>query len=138
MSLIQIAKCIPYLSICLFYNLLNNLRSQTLFFFFFNDPATTEIYPFPLPDPLPICSATRSRRGPTRKSCCRPTATGERIVSAGSTGCSRSPFGMGCAGGCFARGIAWGSSPSITACLRSEEHTSELQSQSNLVCRLLL
>src|SRR2546427_2366100 len=25
-----------------------------------------------------------------------------------------------------------------SACLRSEEHTSELQSQSNLVCRLLL
>src|SRR2546427_7771390 len=25
-----------------------------------------------------------------------------------------------------------------TACIRSEEHTSELQSQSNLVCRLLL
>src|SRR2546430_10193722 len=29
-----------------------------------------------------------------------------------------------------------GSGPSVTA--RSEEHTSELQSQSNLVCRLLL
>src|SRR2546430_6920813 len=27
---------------------------------------------------------------------------------------------------------------SRTACVRSEEHTSELQSQSNLVCRLLL
>src|SRR2546427_9123253 len=27
---------------------------------------------------------------------------------------------------------------SIFQCLRSEEHTSELQSQSNLVCRLLL
>src|SRR2546430_13704117 len=27
---------------------------------------------------------------------------------------------------------------SATNCLRSEEHTSELQSQSNLVCRLLL
>src|SRR2546430_4248137 len=27
---------------------------------------------------------------------------------------------------------------SAVACLRSEEHTSELQSQSNLVCRLLL
>src|SRR2546430_6934271 len=27
---------------------------------------------------------------------------------------------------------------SFTACQRSEEHTSELQSQSNLVCRLLL
>src|SRR2546430_13418028 len=26
----------------------------------------------------------------------------------------------------------------VTACVRSEEHTSELQSQSNLVCRLLL
>src|SRR2546430_12237552 len=26
----------------------------------------------------------------------------------------------------------------IRSCLRSEEHTSELQSQSNLVCRLLL
>src|SRR2546427_8529449 len=26
----------------------------------------------------------------------------------------------------------------VTVCLRSEEHTSELQSQSNLVCRLLL
>src|SRR2546430_10299500 len=26
----------------------------------------------------------------------------------------------------------------IAACVRSEEHTSELQSQSNLVCRLLL
>src|SRR5688572_32429445 len=28
--------------------------------------------------------------------------------------------------------------PSTSATLRSEEHTSELQSQSNLVCRLLL
>src|SRR2546430_9280308 len=26
----------------------------------------------------------------------------------------------------------------LTSCVRSEEHTSELQSQSNLVCRLLL
>src|SRR5256886_9011079 len=37
----------------------------------------------------------------------------------------------------------WSSSPHSTNCLgsvlyRSEEHTSELQSQSNLVCRLLL
>src|SRR2546430_4662439 len=28
--------------------------------------------------------------------------------------------------------------PTMTYCSRSEEHTSELQSQSNLVCRLLL
>src|SRR5256886_6559182 len=31
-------------------------------------------------------------------------------------------------------GIGWG----VPAAIRSEEHTSELQSQSNLVCRLLL
>src|SRR2546430_2842598 len=30
------------------------------------------------------------------------------------------------------------SSPPLALCCRSEEHTSELQSQSNLVCRLLL
>src|SRR2546430_9739074 len=36
--------------------------------------------------------------------------------------------------------VGVGSSPSTTAVIppRSEEHTSELQSQSNLVCRLLL
>src|SRR5688572_32563518 len=35
--------------------------------------------------------------------------------------------------------VAWQSCIfAITAVLRSEEHTSELQSQSNLVCRLLL
>src|SRR2546425_10415774 len=28
---------------------------STCFFFFLNDPATTEIYPFPLHDALPIC-----------------------------------------------------------------------------------
>src|SRR2546430_10218908 len=32
----------------------------------------------------------------------------------------------------------WTSSTSDTIAVRSEEHTSELQSQSNLVCRLLL
>src|SRR2546430_12362369 len=32
----------------------------------------------------------------------------------------------------------WRSQVSEIGCVRSEEHTSELQSQSNLVCRLLL
>src|SRR5688572_31863051 len=38
------------------------------------------------------------------------------------------------------RSPTWRSRPRgrTTACSRSEEHTSELQSQSNLVCRLLL
>src|SRR5688572_31095167 len=34
--------------------------------------------------------------------------------------------------------ISWSPEGDILACVRSEEHTSELQSQSNLVCRLLL
>src|SRR5256885_12998868 len=32
-----------------------------LFFFFFNDPAPTEIYPLPLPAALPICAHSRGR-----------------------------------------------------------------------------
>src|SRR2546430_4919880 len=70
-----------------------------LFFFFFNDTATTEIYTLSLHDALPIC------RRPTR---------------------SRGRSGRPAAGSAAAR------------CRRSEEHTSELQSQSNIVCRLLL
>src|SRR2546426_4419866 len=77
-----------------------------MLFFFFNDPATTEIYTLSLHDALPI-----SDRGG-----CRPCARG-----AGGRGWSRRR----------ARGPR--SVPE-----RSEEHTSELQSPCNLVCRLLL
>src|SRR2546430_9571124 len=72
--------------------------SLHLLFFFFNDTATTEIYPLSLHDALPI-SGPPPGAGPVRQ-----------------PGRSRR-------GG---------------AASRSEEHTSELQSQSNLVCRLLL
>src|SRR2546430_11457954 len=77
-----------------------------VFFFFFNDTATTEIYSLSLHDALPISSAASPeewqghhhlRRAPRRS---RPAH------------------------------------PAVHR--RSEEHTSELQSQSNLVCRLLL
>src|ERR1022692_1490762 len=71
------------------------------FLFFFNDPATTEIYPLSLHDALPLL---------------------QREVRAKSRGCSQ----------------AERSPPSINAPIRSEEHTSELQSPCNLVCRLLL
>src|SRR2546427_6674413 len=40
--------------------------------------------------------------------------------------------------GLDAAGETTDSAPSMAAYMRSEEHTSELQSQSNLVCRLLL
>src|SRR5947207_7280897 len=66
-------------------------------FFFFNDPATTEIYTLSLHDALPI--------------------SGFRTAGGRSAGDAR------CRG---------------TTSVRSEEHTSELQSHSDLVCRLLL
>src|SRR3990167_8466012 len=81
---------------------LNSSHSQISYaVFFFNDAATTEIYPLSLHDALPI-----SRRSPSRRvACSRPSRARVR-----------------------------GPPPSLVP--RSEEHTSELQSQSNLVCRL--
>src|SRR2546427_10942684 len=87
------------------------------FFFFFNDPATPEIYTLSLHDALPI-----------------------------SIGATFAPLLRGLwpsIVGIPSRSAPW-TSPSPAASntsrptRRSEEHTSELQSQSNLVCRLLL
>src|SRR2546430_9047040 len=86
------------------------------FFFFFNDTATTEIYTLSLHDALPI---SRSRRRAPR----RPA--GALIFSKYRPPPPRSAFALR-RRHVSARGR------------RSEEHTSELQSQSNLVCRLLL
>src|SRR5260370_37232140 len=80
-------------------------------FFFFNDTATTEIYTLSLHDALPISSPMRTETLPSSRT---PSFSG---VSA--------PIPLS-----SARRSWW------TA--RSEEHTSELQSHLNLVCRLLL
>src|SRR3712207_8519202 len=97
-------------------------------FFFFNDTATTEIYPLSLHDALPICattaaSAARTRRAATRtRARCATTWRRSPCRSArrrASTSASR--------GRC-----------SSASASRSEEHTSELQSRQYLVCRLLL
>src|SRR2546421_4886278 len=79
------------------------------FFFFFNNPATTEIYTLPLHDALPISRASSA---------------------SGSTRTCRRKAGRG---GCSTRRCS-----STSTASRSEEHTSELQSRSDLVCRLLL
>src|SRR2546430_5804306 len=79
-------------------------------FFFFNDTATTEIYTLSLHDALPIYPGGTTGRPGGRK--------GDRKAFTGTV-CGRSYTPHG--------GLR-----------RSEEHTSELQSQSNLVCRLLL
>src|SRR2546430_8334848 len=90
------------------------------FFFFFNDTATTEIYTLSLHDALPICIARDPSSGCAIRPECRWVV---RLVS------GRSDFSVKrhCS---FER--------NQRCVLRSEEHTSELQSQSNLVCRLLL
>src|SRR2546430_3601785 len=84
-------------------------------FFFFNDTATTEIYTLSLHDALPIF-------------------VGGLVVESnghGHNSTTRAPVAiLSKPGDLTIRTDAANS--------RSEEHTSELQSQSNLVCRLLL
>src|SRR5689334_23493044 len=82
--------------------------------FFFNDTATTEIYTLSLHDALPICSI--SARIVSSSSWAATTGISCSILSSKAIGCSEK---------CCRR-------------YRSEEHTSELQSQFHLVCRLLL
>src|SRR2546430_17308911 len=80
------------------------LSNANLFFFFFNDTATTEIYTLSLHNALPISrDVERDVVPPDRRA-----------------------------------GLAAEIPHPADVAGRSEEHTSELQSQSNLVCRLLL
>src|SRR2546430_3308640 len=80
--------------------------------FFFNDTATTEIYTLSLHDALPIS----------------PSGALQVLRR------SRRPVGSPARSGSPAPRPR----PPPRGGTRSEEHTSELQSQSNLVCRLLL
>src|SRR5699024_11873547 len=80
------------------------------FFFFFNDPATTQIYTLSLHDALPI-SRTLAAVPETPP---RPEQPSVPDADAGAR------------------------SARTVGIIRSEEHTSELQSRFDLVCRLLL
>src|SRR5260221_13818534 len=83
-------------------------------FFFFNDTATTEIYTLSLHDALPIFPARVSHH----------RALGSPFPSRG-----QEPTGESVRRWRHGR---------FHLSVRSEEHTSELQSHSDLVCRLLL
>src|SRR5689334_25175526 len=85
------------------------MSPSSSFFFFFNDTPTTEIYTLSLHDALPISRAERL---------IATIAPSKISISANYSGRDIVVFGA----------IAG----------RSEEHTSELQSQFHLVCRLLL
>src|SRR5256885_11700577 len=78
------------------------------FFFFFNDTATTEIYTLSLHDALPIYRSVDFAKQP------------ETILLQAQWEAEPSDWLRG------------------EVLVRSEEHTSELQSPCNLVCRLLL
>src|SRR2546430_12095083 len=98
---------------------------MTFFFFFFNDTATTEIYTLSLHDALPIC---------TDFPCDRPRdASMKRIIIMGAAGRDFHNFNVSYRDSPDCEVVAFTATQ-----IRSEEHTSELQSQSNLVCRLLL
>src|SRR2546430_10037448 len=102
------------------------MSSHTIFFFF-NDTAPTEIYTLSLHDALPICQA-RQRSPPQSirhtDAVLRSVLDADPAPPAGSVRRPGRPTLL--------------VPPSLQSRRRSEEHTSELQSQSNLVCRLLL
>src|SRR5256885_11356573 len=85
---------------------------MSVFFFFFNDTATTEIYTLSLHDALPILIFSVHRY------CRAESDSNDQDLL------QQMPLDMK---NCI-----------IIAETRSEEHTSELQSPCNLVCRLLL
>src|SRR2546428_9188713 len=101
------------------------MSTATIGSFFFNDTATTEISPLSLHDALPIS------RGRARRS----------AFSSGFQLCVWPSFRL-----CVRPGVRRGVGPVPRSrrsaprprAPRSEEHTSELQSRSDLVCRLLL
>src|SRR5436309_16097757 len=85
------------------------------FFFFFKDTATTEIYTLSLHDALPISP------GPAIEEKRHDHRAQSRLV--GRRGGGR---------------VSSHRADGLPGAHRSEEHTSELQSRENLVCRLLL
>src|SRR5205807_8710114 len=97
-----------------------------LFFFFYNDTATTEIYTLSLHDALPILISDASFHlfSFGLFNIWIITDSFEPVnLSLVNIRIFKSEFNITC---------------QITIQLRSEEHTSELQSPCNLVCRLLL
>src|SRR2546421_8508267 len=97
------------------------LHHTVFFFFFFNDTATTEIYTLSLHDALPICRDAHARTGGAVTRVEQHPLAGFRVLHVDPTRVRELAFPR-----------------VVDRDGRSEEHTSELQSRSDLVCRLLL
>src|SRR3712207_8936374 len=95
-------------------------------FFFFNDTATTEIYTLSLHDALPIYELGGSDEG---KGIDQDGRWRRQKLDQPTGGAERARLSHRHCGAELAVGLDE---------LRSEEHTSELQSRQYLVCRLLL
>src|SRR2546425_10200222 len=118
------------------YLIVLSLSFLSLFFFFFNDPPTPEIYPLPLPAALPIC-----RRDFTINGMFLDPDSGEVLDFVGGRADldRRIVRAIGDPKQRFAEDkLRLLRAVRFAARLRSEEHTSELQSLAYLVCRLLL
>src|SRR5207302_10571311 len=103
---------------CLLFSLC--FCSHLIILFFFIDTAPTELYTLSLHDALPILPHAGHDRGSRSRGIRSPGVPEERrplLDRTAPAGDCTSPFYPG---------------------VRSEEHTSELQSRENLVCRLLL
>src|SRR3712207_8492840 len=99
-------------------------------FFFFNDPATTEIYTLSLHDALPIYPDHHALA-------LWAAACAEHVLDLFESARPEDPRPRSAIE--HARAWARGEVPMTQArTARSEEHTSELQSRQYLVCRLLL
>src|SRR5207253_8170110 len=103
----------------------------TLLSFFFPDPTTTEIYTLSLHDALPIWLLM-----PCKKKY-RWQKTYDSVLHE-SDPARRLPLIERTVAELERRFAELGDDPATAVELRSEEHTSELQSRGHLVCRLLL
>src|SRR5690606_40844293 len=93
-----------------------------MLFFFYTYTASSDIYTLSLHDALPISRFSGARVLSALRLC----APWPRPAIASASRCVIRAVDTAC--GCWA----------MSARFRSEEHTSELQSRENLVCRLLL
>src|SRR3989440_5470987 len=125
----QSYKLLGWLSfvVSTFFSALWSLLTLFSFFFFFNDTATTEIYTLSLHDALPILLPGQSHAiiGELRNFVEHRDVIG--LVLLGTM--------------LFFSSLAFTvleKAMTVIFLHRSEEHTSELQSRSDLVCRLLL